>query len=270
MRGEIPLIVAHRGASATSPENTLAAFRRAIECGSDGIEFDVQLAADGVAVVIHDDTLERTAGRSGSVTELTSEELATLDVGSWFNRENQDSADPEFAEQTVPTLRETLDLLSGFAGRIFVELKSNGPDILPLCEAVSEIINDSPLKPQLVVESFRLAAIPAIRLLCPEVATAALFEPGIESILKEPRHIVTIARELGADELSLHHSLATHDLVTAAHNADFPILVWTVDEPDWIGRAIDSGIYAIVVNDPRRMMEARRDLSEEQQARIPG
>jgi glycerophosphoryl diester phosphodiesterase len=79
-----PLIIAHRGASAVAPENTIAAFRRAIEVGADGVEFDVRLARDGVPVVIHDSTLERTAGLKRGVSDLTSEELSQIDVGSWF------------------------------------------------------------------------------------------------------------------------------------------------------------------------------------------
>jgi glycerophosphoryl diester phosphodiesterase len=179
-------------------------------------------------------------------------------------------ADPEFEKQTVPTLCETLDLLSAFDGRIYVELKSGGPDILPLCTAAAEIINASSLKTRIIVKSFRLAAIPAIRLLCPGVTTAALFEPGIENILIQSKHILAIAAELGATELSLHRSLATIELVAEARGTGFPVLVWTVDEPDWIRRAVDSEIYALIVNDPRKMMEARRDLSSVPQPRTPG
>ena len=264
MRGEIPLIVAHRGASAVVPENTLAAFQRAVECGADGIEFDVRLAGDGVPVVIHDQTLERTAGQPGRVSDVTSDELSRTDVGTWFNRANIEMAAPEFEQQTVPTLRETLDILAGFSGRIYVELKSEEPDILPLCRAVADIIVNSPLLLQIVVKSFRLAAIPAMRTLCPDVTTAALFEPGIKTILRKKHHILTIARELGADELSIHRSLATHELVTAAEQAGFPVAVWTVDEPKWLTKAVETGIYALITNDPNKMMQVREAFTNEQ------
>ncbi len=82
----LPLIIGHRGASALAPENTLAAFRRAIADGADGIEFDVRLARDGVAVVIHDATLERTGLLKRRVANLTADELQAIDVGSWFRR----------------------------------------------------------------------------------------------------------------------------------------------------------------------------------------
>lgn len=257
MRGEMPLIVAHRGASAIAPENTIAAFRRAMEVGADGIEFDVRLAADGVPVVIHDRTLSRTAGRAEPVSETTSEELSLIDAGTWFNRANSNLAEPEFEKQIVPTLREVLDLLSDFSGRIYIELKSEEPDILPLCKAVADLITDSTVLLQIAVKSFRLAAIPAIRALCPIVTTAALFEPDIKKILRKKRHILTIAREIGADELSLHRSLATRKLTTAAEEGGFPVAVWTVDNPDWFAKAVEMGVYALITNDPQKMIQAR-------------
>ena len=80
-----PLIIAHRGASAYAPENTLVSFRRAVELGADGIEFDVRLAGDGVAVVFHDPSLNRIAGRKGKIEQTDSVDLSVTDAGSWFN-----------------------------------------------------------------------------------------------------------------------------------------------------------------------------------------
>ena len=105
-----PLIVAHRGASALAPENTLAAFRRAVDDGADGIEFDVRLAKDNAAVVFHDSTLIRTAQTDGRVSDFTSSELSEFDVGSWFNRMSRKRANPVFADEHIPTL----ELLWGF------------------------------------------------------------------------------------------------------------------------------------------------------------
>src|SRR5690349_12288366 len=84
-----PLIIGHRGASAVAPENTMAAFRSAIETGADGIEFDVQLSKDNIAVIIHDDNLRRTGSLDRYVADLTAEELTAVDVGSWFSRKRE-------------------------------------------------------------------------------------------------------------------------------------------------------------------------------------
>ena len=109
------LNLAHRGALRDAPENTLAAFWRALELGADGVELDVTLSADGKIVVIHDDTVDRTTGGRGLVSELTLAELKRLDAGSWFA--------PEFADARIPTLDEVLQALPAPA-RINIELKS--------------------------------------------------------------------------------------------------------------------------------------------------
>ena len=101
-----PLIIGHRGASALAPENTLAAFARALDDGADGIELDVRLAKDGVPVVIHDATLRRTGLTSGEVAQMTSEQLANVNVGSWFNRAHPTLAREEYEQQRVPTLAD--------------------------------------------------------------------------------------------------------------------------------------------------------------------
>src|SRR5436190_2153545 len=119
-----PLILAHRGASAYAPENTLAAFRLAREYGADGIELDVQLTRDHVPVVIHDDTVDRTTSSKGRVAALTVAEISRLDAGSWKNQDYQD--------ERIPTLAQVFDTLADWlnpVGRvqpclINVELKT--------------------------------------------------------------------------------------------------------------------------------------------------
>ena len=106
-----PLIIAHRGASAFAPENTFAAFQKAIDDGADGIEFDVRLAKDGVPVVFHDSTLQRLAKIKNRVSDLTAEELNVIDVGSWFNRAFPGKADEKFAAETIPPLAKLFDFL---------------------------------------------------------------------------------------------------------------------------------------------------------------
>src|ERR687897_900990 len=95
----LPLIIGHRGASAVAPENTMAAFRKAIEAGADGIEFDVRLSRDGLPVVIHDDSLRRTGSRPERIADLNAEDLRKVNVGSWFSND-------EFHDETLPTLQQ--------------------------------------------------------------------------------------------------------------------------------------------------------------------
>lgn len=244
-----PLIIGHRGASAHAPENTLAAFRAAIDAGSDGVEFDVQLASDGVPVVIHDTDLRRTAGIDKRVADLTSKQFGETDVGSWFA--------PQFSGETVPTLEQTLQLLRDFKGLIYIELKCELDNFKPLVAAVCGTIRNSPLLPQMIVQSFRLAAIPEVRRFLPEVQTAALFEPSIATILRRREYIIAMAREFGADQISVHHSLATPKLCALASAANLPVTVWTVDNARWIARSRERIIRALITNQPARLINRR-------------
>ncbi len=259
MKNRQPLIVAHRGSSALAPENTRAAFRRAVEGGAEGIEFDVRLAKDDV-VVFHDATLIRVGQRSGTIAQMRSAELGRIDVGSWFNERFPRLAQPEFASETVPTLRETLELLADFRGVIYIELKSRESDVRTLSRAVCDIIRDSPLFPQLIVKSFQLDVIPEVKKHCPDVRTAALFAPKIMTILRKQKRLVAVAGDLGADMLSVHFSLATRKLVQRAEKRGLPVTIWTADSPRWIKRATDLGLFAVITNDPATLLNRKAEI----------
>lgn len=252
-----PLIIGHRGASAYAPENTLAAFRMAIDAGADGVEFDVQLAKDGVPVVIHDDTLRRTGLRPELVGDLTSHQLAKIDAGSWFNAKYPNRARPEFTGEGVPTLSALLKLLKPSNGLIYIELKCDSETYKPLAAAVCDVIRDAPMLPRMIVKSFKLAAIPEVRHLLPNVQAAALFEPSIMTILRRRKHIIAMAREFGAQQISLHRSLATAKLTALAAQAQMPVTAWTADNHKWIERCRQRGIGALITNDPAKMALVR-------------
>jgi glycerophosphoryl diester phosphodiesterase len=255
--GKQPLIIAHRGASAWAPENTIAAFRLAIEQGADGIEFDVRLSSDGQAVVIHDSTLERTGGRKVPVSALTADELGKIDVGSWFNKRRSEASYASYSGETVPSLAMTLAALKGFSGLIYIELKCKESDIERLSRAVCDVISGSPLMPQIIVKSFRLGVIPLIHLRCPTAKTAALFAPKVIRYFRKGKHLIRIAEGFGADQLSLHHSLATRKLMKKADRAGFKVTIWTADKPRWVKRGAELGLFAIITNDPAKLLEAQ-------------
>ncbi|MGI8642109.1 MAG: glycerophosphodiester phosphodiesterase [Pyrinomonadaceae bacterium] len=154
-----PLIIAHRGASAFAPENTLAAFRKAIEDGAEGIEFDVRLAKDGVPVVFHDAKLRRIGQKKGRVSSFTSQELQNLDVGSWFNLKNPKKANHKFSAEFVPTLAQLLEFLDGYKGLIYIELKCKEAETSVLVEVVCKTIRNSSSLPFIIVKSFNLEAV---------------------------------------------------------------------------------------------------------------
>ena len=257
-----PLIIAHRGASAVAPENTLAAFRKAIAGGAEGVEFDVRLTSDGEAVVFHDADLKRIAGRDEKIIDLSSEKLQKIDAGLWFNRVFPRIANEEFSSETIPTLRDVLTLLNDFRGLIYIELKCKEREVEPLAKAVCREIGASPLLPQIIVKSFRLQVIPEIRRICEGVTTAALFAPKIMTMLRKEKYLLKIAQEFRADQISLHYTLVSRKFMSKAEKREFPIAVWTVDNPRFVKRATDLGIKAIITNNPAILLEKKRELLE--------
>ena len=249
-----PLIIAHRGASAHAPENTLAAFRHAIEQGADGIELDVQLARDGVPVVVHDESLIRYARRTEKIADLTSQQLGRIDVGSWFSRKYRPRGKPEFAQERIPTLSTVLDLLNGFDGPVYIELKCTDSSFRELSYAVCEVIRDRRHLERFIIKSFKLAVIPEVRHLLPAVQTAALFAPEVMHLLRRREHIIALAHEFGANQISVHHTLVTPRLSALAAKAKMPLVVWTVDDPKWITRRRSHQIAALITNDPGKFI----------------
>lgn len=256
-----PLIIAHRGDSENAPENTLAAFRLALEKGADGVEFDVQLSKDGVPVVVHDYTLERTGDRTESVADLTAKQLGKIDVGSWFALKKRLAVNREYSSQTVPTLVEVLDAVSDARGPIYIELKCRDENFGKLAKAVCEVVRESPLMSKLIVKSFKLGAVAVVKFALPEVRTAALFAPEIMNFLRRKRHMIALAREFGSDGISLHHSLATKGLTKFASEQNIPVTIWTADKAAWVERCRRRSIGALITNDPARQLAVRNRLS---------
>jgi glycerophosphoryl diester phosphodiesterase len=264
-KGHFPLIIAHRGASALAPENTLAAFKKAIEVGADGVELDVRLSKDGVPVVIHDATLLRTTGVNERVADLTAEQLSRLDAGTWFNAAYPARARPEFAAEGVASLRSVLQLLEMIEGPVYIEVKSEtGEDVSPVVDAVCREIAESPLLKKVIVESFHLGAIPRMRAVLPGVQTAALFAPKFLRLVRKEKYLINIARELGADHLSLHNALVSRQLARKAERYGMPVTVWTVNTARWLSRAAKHGLYAVITDDPSKLVTSRESMPRPQ------
>jgi glycerophosphoryl diester phosphodiesterase len=252
----LPLIIGHRGASALAPENTLAAFRRAIEDGADGIEFDVRLAKDGVAVVIHDATLERTGSVCSRVSQLTAAELNAIDVGSWFRSSESPRA---FAGEKVPSLQQLFDLYSDNDGLLYLELKEEAGAGNELVAEVVRMIQLSKLRERIIVECFELSLIARVKQIDSTIRTAALFEPKLSRPLTFIRpKLGSVAQAHGADEIALHHTLASPRAIENARRLGLRVIVWTVDDPEWVMKAQTMGVTGLITNDPARLLAHRR------------
>ena len=262
------LIIGHRGASAHAPENTLAAFDLALQEGADGIEFDVRLARDRVPVVIHDPTLRRTAPRDGLVESLPSEEMRSLDAGTWFNRRNPAHAQVRFARERIPTLAEVFDRFGSRAHVLYVEMKCDDPSLhAPLARAVVELVHEHRLTDRVVVKSFEHALVSEAKRLAPEIRAAALFDRKWSRPLLPAAGIIADASRCGADEISLHRSLLRRATVEAARAAGFDVIVWTVDTPFWLRRALALGLRAVITNRPAEMLAALEEIRARAHAR---
>ena len=253
---QYPLIIGHRGASAVAPENTLAAFRKAIDAGADGIEFDVRLSSDGVPVIIHDETLRRTALRTDRVVDLTAAELLKADAGSWFAIARHLSTD-EYRDEKIPTLQQLLEDFSTNDALLYLELKCAASEIHRIVDATVDLLETYFVTDRTIVECFDLPAIEAMKRRAPSIKTAALFEPSLAnpSALLSAQRLVARAVAVGADEIALHHRLANRRAVEAAHNAGLRVVVWTVDDPAWIMRRQEHGIDCLITNDPALMVK---------------
>jgi glycerophosphoryl diester phosphodiesterase len=252
-----PLILGHRGSSATAPENTLAAFSQALSDGADGIEFDVRLARDGVPVVIHDASLKRTGGIDRPVSQLSAAELQEIDVGSWFAAHRQTAQ--TFAGEKLPSLAQVFELFAESSGVLYIEMKCDAGEGAALAAEVVRLTRASQMARRVVVESFDLSAIHAVKKVDSGIRTAALFEPKLSRRISAVRRLKLIDAALtaGAEEIALHHTLASSRVIEKASRAGLATVVWTVDEPSWISKARSLGVKALIANNPATLVRHR-------------
>lgn len=239
--GAPPLVIGHRGAAGHAPENTLASFAKAVELGADAIECDVQLSADGVPVVIHDATLDRTTNGRGPVAARSAAELRALDAGAWF--------DARFAGERIPTLAEVLDWARGRT-RVVVELKQGPVYDQRLPERVVEVIRAVRAEADTLVIAFDHEAVRRVGAVEPALLTGVLYAA-------RPLDPVALAWSAGATVILPHWHFATADHVAVAHEAGLGIAPWTVDDAATAAQLFALGVDALSSNYPERLVAAR-------------
>ena len=233
-------VIAHRGFSGAAPENTLAAFEKAIEVGADMFELDVLLSRDGRVVVIHDDTLDRTTDGEGKVAAFTLAEIKKLDAGSWFSA--------EFAGERIPTLEEALRLAKG---RILVnvEIKTEAVGHGVVAKAL-EIIDELDMKDTVVISSFNPTALAKARELDPDIRTASLFNTELQKGMSPE----AVMAEVGSNGFNLSRRQVDAGIVATCHRLERPVAVYTVNEINEMERLIDLGVDAIFTDRPDRLL----------------
>jgi glycerophosphoryl diester phosphodiesterase len=240
---DVTAITAHRGSSAEAPENTLAAFERAIAEGADWIEIDVQELADGTVAVVHDRDLKRLGGVTIVVPQATYDDVRAIDVGSWF--------DPVFAGERIPTLAEVLNVARGRA-RVNVELKYYGP-LGTLAERVIGIVEDESMEQEVVLMSLKQEAVRQAKALRPDWTVGLLTAVALGN-----------AARLEADFLAVSTSLATRSFIRAAHGRGRAVHVWTVNDPVQMSVLMSRGVDNIITDVPavaRAVMAERETMT---------
>ena len=247
----VPLVIAHRGASAAAPENTLAAFELAAKQGADAIELDVDRTRDDQLVVMHDATIDRTTDGRGRVSDLTTEEIRRVDAGMW-----KGSA---FKGERVPLLEEVLTAV-GQRLLINIEIKSMTVRGHGLEVKVAALIKRFDLLDRVIVSSFNPFALRRMQQAEPRAACGLLYAPDFPSVLRRA-WLTPLIPNLQARHP--HHSQVALSMVEWCHARQQCVNVWTVNEAATVQAMARAGVDGIIGDDPVLMREALRGLSRD-------
>jgi len=269
-------VIAHRGASAYAPENTLAAFALAADMKADWFELDCTLTKDGEVIVIHDSDIERTTGHLGRVKDLTLAQLKALDAGSW--------KDSTFAGEGLPTLAEALDLAKERQIGVYVEIKNSDDDNQLMTEIIHmtdghdrlrprikrqllsmirdsgsrnfeltqkaiELVRDRDMERQIVIQSFAPIVCAVALIEAPEIRTELLASKDE----KKPHHwplYLRWAELLEPAGFNTNNDTLDEALLAQFHAQGMTTAVWTVDDEADMKRLAQWGVDAIITNTP--------------------
>lgn len=237
------VIIAHRGAAGVRPENTMAAFEKAIEDGADWIELDVQETRDGSIIIMHDSDFMKLAGVDIKVWDADLADVEKIDIGSWYG--------PEYADQRAPLLRDVLAMARGRA-KVLIELKYYGQDEM-LAQRVAQVVDDLEMADQVAVMSLKYPAIQEMQALRPGWRTGVLAATALGDLAG-----------LDGDFIAVSTSTAGPRLTRSVQAAGKDFYVWTVDDPLEMSRMISMGVDGLITNEPAlaaRVLEVRAGLN---------
>jgi glycerophosphoryl diester phosphodiesterase len=236
------LRIAHRGASVDAPENTIAAFKKALTIGVDAIELDVRLTLDGEVVVIHDAALDRTTDLSGFVSQLTLEEIQQADAGSHLSK--------DYRDQKVPTLQQVLEVIPRNV-KILLEVKC-----LEAALPSARVVLDMGRKSQVVFISFIGEVLTELGLYDAGLQIGFLVDEPFGARLdpvRNARDMLAKGRSLGTSMLGVHWKIASPEFIREVHRQGGRVWVWTVDDADEMVKLIEASIDGIASNYPDKL-----------------
>lgn len=240
VHADSPLVIAHRGGRKWAPENTMAAFKRTLESGADGIELDIHRCKSGELVVIHDETVDRTTNGHGFIKDKSWSELKSLDAGSWF--------DPKFKSESLPLLIDVLRLINGKV-LLNVEIKNDAVRYPGIESDLAVVLSKYKYPQKIIVSSFDHDIVRLFHKKAPQYKTAMLDETI-------PDNVVDYATKDGAYAWNPDFQLLRDKQQVAAHNAGLKVFVWTPNKKDEWERMAACDVDGIITDDPVGLMEA--------------
>lgn len=234
-------VIAHRGASAIAPENTLSAFQLAAEQGARWIEFDVSLLGDGTPVVIHDASLNRCSDWTGPINQLTQYDLSGIDAGEWKNS--------EYTGEKIPTLEETLDEIAALGLFANLELKPHEEETGRLTAAVAPLLNARDwTQDRIITSSFALPELTVFRSVMPQAPVAVLYDEA-------PSDWYTTLAGLNAAAMHLNWRYLSQSLLTEVTSLGFDLRVFTTNDPEVIAPFRAHGLTSVITDHPPLFLE---------------
>ena len=240
------LVISHRGANRIAPENTIPAFQKALEFNVDGFENDVHLTKDGVLVVCHDDSVDRTSNGTGLICEMSFDELRALDFGSWFS--------PEFAGTKLPTLAEFFELC-GPLKVINVEIKQAVDGSIDCAAAVVRLAKEMGVFDKLIISSFDMNMLQACLAEDPATRICYLYAMDCEwaeEIMDEPGDF---AKKYGLYALHPIVLMCSEGFIEECHDGGVVVNPWTVSHDEAIATLRDWGADGIITDTPDLAMK---------------
>ena len=230
-----PLVIGHRGAAGLAPENTLAAFQKAVDLGIDGVEFDIQRTTDGELVVFHDETVDRTTDGKGETGKFSLPELKALDTGKWFL--------PDFAGEKIATFAEVLDLLKNANIILHVELKD--PWLYPNMEQeVVDMLRKYDYVERCQIRSFYHPVLFAVHEIAPEFSISELWW-----------QVLPTAEETNFKTINGQGDLYTAEYLAEVHARGQKATAWTVNDMELARNLIAMGIDGITTDYPDKVLK---------------
>ncbi len=242
------LIFGHRGAAGTFPENTMLSFDAAIQAGAHGIELDVQMTKDGVIVVIHDETVDRTTNGSGFIKDLEYKEITMLDASDSF---------PQFSGKArIPTLEEVLAwAVTNPSILVNIELKNGIIEYPELEEKTIELVSEYKLEDRVILSSFNHYSLVKCKSISNDIKTAILYMEG----LYKPWEY---AQSIGAQGLHPYFHAAKSPIVYEAQSCGIDVRPFTVNDPLVMKQMFSDSVAAIITDFPERAIELYNDKKE--------